>query len=150
MKLVASMDGTSNVWAVGRFDALTKDVNLPQQAMTQIPPIEWLAFSAAVAENVSGRVYAETKDQQSGDQLRAVDQRRAGCREDDGRQQPEGDGGAQLLQATGAGKSVELAFTVSPELLDQLHGGIPGLSNAPNTPMPPRVTPPVRPSAAVH
>jgi hypothetical protein len=150
MKLIASMAGTTNLWAVGRFDALTKDVNLPQQALSQIPPISWLAFSASVTDNVNGRVYAETKDEQSGDQLRAVVNGALAAAKMMASNNQKVTSALNALQATGTGKSVELAFTVSPELLDELHGNLPGLTGPQNMPTPSHTSVQPRTTAATH
>jgi hypothetical protein len=42
MELVGDIGQYNNAWAVGRFDLLTSQANLPEQISTRLPPIKWL------------------------------------------------------------------------------------------------------------
>ena len=55
MTLVRSLD-RGNVWAVGRFDALTSQANLPSSVASQLPPITWFAVSGHVNGGLLGDV----------------------------------------------------------------------------------------------
>jgi hypothetical protein len=101
--------------------------------------------TADVEQSLSGRLYAEAKDQKSGDQLRAViNGALAAAKMMAGDDQ---NAGAILngLQATGAGQSVEVDFTLPPSILDNLQKFSP--SGSPTAPKLPSDRPP---ASAIH
>ena len=61
-----------NVWAVGRFDALTSRANLGQGMVGQLPAITWFAASGQVDSGIRASIKAETRDEQSASGLRDV------------------------------------------------------------------------------
>src|SRR5205085_3690162 len=71
MNLVRSLD-SSNAWAVGRFDALRNQSHLPANVLSQIPAISWFAVSAHINGGLRGTLRAETRDDQSAENLRDV------------------------------------------------------------------------------
>ncbi len=53
--------GTGNAWVVGRFDALSQ-AHLPQQVVSQIPPISWFAVSGNIDGGFAGTVSVEANN----------------------------------------------------------------------------------------
>jgi hypothetical protein len=116
MNLVRSMDD-GNAWAVGRFDALSSQ-HLPAGIMSQLPPITWFAVSGHVNGGIRGVVRAETRDEESANNLRdvvrgfmALAKLQAGSR-------PEFQAMMQSLELGGSGKTVALSFAVPSEVFD--------------------------------
>ncbi|HEY7791296.1 MAG TPA: hypothetical protein VIC33_12320, partial [Vicinamibacterales bacterium] len=72
MGLVHEESGSDTAWAVGRFDALAAHGHLPADITSRIPPITWVSVAGHVNDTVEGTVKAETRDQQSADNLRQV------------------------------------------------------------------------------
>lgn len=111
---------SGNVWAVGRFDALTSRANLGQGMMGQLPAITWFSASGQVDSGVRASLKAETRDEQSATALRdlvrgffALAKLQAGSR-------PELQGLLETLQLGGTGQNVTLALDLSPQTLDLL------------------------------
>lgn len=61
-----------NAWAVGRFDVLTRNAQLPQELADRIPPITWFSAMGHVNGGVSGRLAVETRDAQAAENLKQV------------------------------------------------------------------------------
>lgn len=134
MRFVAEVQGEGNCWVVGRFSALAGARGMPAQMRDQMPAVEWFAASADVDHTVSARLHAETKDDASGEQLRAIVNGAVAAARmmsgTDARMQA----AVNSVQSSGAGKSVEISMTVPVELLDTLHGGTSGMSSSPVSP----------------
>ncbi len=71
MDLISRVDN-GNAWVVGRFDALSSQAHLPQQVMSQIPPISWFSASGNIDGGVSGKLSVEATDVQAAQNLRQV------------------------------------------------------------------------------
>src|SRR3954469_10269565 len=117
MNLVRSLD-SSNAWAVGRFDALRSQSHLPDNVLSQIPAITWFAVSGHINGGLRATLRADTRDDQSANNLRdvvrgflALAKMGAGAR-------PELQAVMQSLELGGAGKTVSLSFVVPAELFD--------------------------------
>ena len=128
MNLVRSLDN-GNLWAVGRFDALTSQARLPGDLAQRLPAITWFSASADINGGVSGVLRAEARDEASAENLRdvvrgflALAKMQAGSR-------PEIVAMVQSLQLGGTGKTVALSFDVPEAVFDFLasaaHGGSP-------------------------
>ena len=109
-----------NVWAVGRFDALTQRANLTPGIAGQLPAITWFAASGQVDSGLRASVKAETRDEASANGLRdivrgfiAFAKMQAGSRPD---LQPLLD----TIQLGGNAQMVTLSLDVSPQLLETL------------------------------
>lgn len=130
MDLVTSAQQSGNAWMVGRFDALALQPSLPAQFRSQLPAVEWFAISADVDRGVRGTVRADVRDEQAGDQLRSVVNGGLSAARmfagNDARISQVLNG----LQATGAGKTVEITFAIGPETLDMLKGAMPHAPSA--------------------
>lgn len=117
MTLVRSLD-SGNAWAVGRFDALSSQAHLPENVSSRLPAITWFSVSSHVNGGIRGVVRAETRDDESANNLRdvvrgflALAKMQAGSR-------PEFQLMAQSLELGGTGKTVALSFAVPAEIFD--------------------------------
>jgi hypothetical protein len=117
MKLVESLD-RGNVWAVGRFDALSSQASLPSELADRLPPITWFSALGNINGGVSGILRAETRDVPSADNLRdvirgflALAKMQAGSR-------PEILAMVQSLQLGGTGTTVALSFEIPQAVFD--------------------------------
>ena len=109
-----------NIWAVGRFDALTLRANLAPGMVGQLPAITWFAASGQVDSGIRASIKAETRDEASANGLRdilrgfvAFARMQAGTRPD---LQPLLD----TIQIGGNGQTVTLSLDVPPQLFDTL------------------------------
>jgi hypothetical protein len=116
MNLVRSIDN-SNVWAVGRFDALRAQAHLPP-GISQLPAITWVSLSGHVNGGLRGLLRAEARDDEAANNLRdvmrgflALAKMSAGAR-------PELQGVMQSLELSGTGKTVALSFLLPAEIFD--------------------------------
>lgn len=118
MELVKDIAATNNAWAVGRFDVLASQANLPEQVARQIPPVQWFAAAGRINGGVTGTLRVEARDDQSAQQLRDVVRGFLALAQMQSQNDPKFSAMAQSLQLSGDGKTVALSFTVPAELLD--------------------------------
>lgn len=122
MKFVEEVQGGSNAWVVGKFDEISKNANFPAEIKTRMPAVQWFAVSANVNGGLSGTIRAEARDDKAAEDLRAV----VGGALAAGRLMAGQDQRAvtmlNSLQLTGTGKTVAVAFTVPPDVLEILNG----------------------------
>jgi hypothetical protein len=123
MSLVKSLE-SGNVWAVGRFDALTSQARLPGDLAGRLPPITWFSASGHVDGGLSGILRAETRDDESASNLRDVARGLLALAKMQAGSRPEMRATVQSLQLGGTGKSVALSFEVPAEVLDFLGSGL--------------------------
>jgi len=118
MELVADIDGGNNAWAVGRFDAISAQAHLPAEVMSKIPAVKTFAVMTHIDGGISGTLRAETRDDQSAENLRQVVQGLLAL----GRMQndPKATAIVNSLQLSGSGKTVALSFAVPSEVLDMI------------------------------
>jgi len=117
MNLVRSLD-SGNAWAVGRFDLLMAHARLPQGVTNQLPPITWFAVSGHVNGGLRGTVRAETRDEESANNLRDVMRGFMALAKLQGGSRPEIQTMLQSLELGGSGKTVALSFSVPAEVFD--------------------------------
>jgi hypothetical protein len=117
MNLVRSLDN-ANAWAVGRFDALRTQSHLPANVLSQIPAITWFAVSGHVNGGLRGTLRAETRDDQSAENLRDVVRGFLALAKIGSNAKPELQTMMQSLELGGSGKTVSLSFSVPAELFD--------------------------------
>jgi hypothetical protein len=117
MNLVRSLD-SSNAWAVGRFDALRNRSHLPDGVLSQIPAITWFAVSAHVNGGLRGTLRAETRDDESANNLRDLVRGFLALAKIGSGAKPELQAMMQSLELSGTGKTVSLSFVVPAELFD--------------------------------
>lgn len=116
MNLVRSIDD-SNLWAVGRFDALREQAHLPA-GISQLPAITWVSLSGHVNGGLRGVLRAEARDDEAANNLRdvmrgflALAKMGAGAR-------PDMQLVMQSLELSGTGKTVALSFSLPAEIFD--------------------------------
>ena len=119
MHLVESIDN-GNVWAVGRFDALTGQARLPGDLAQRLPPITWFSASGHVDGGISGVLRAESRDEASAENLREVVRGFLALAKMQAGSRPEILAMVQSLQLGGTGKTVALSFDVPEAVFDFL------------------------------
>lgn len=120
MNIVKDISAMNNAWAVGRFDVLASQAELPEQLARQIPPVKWFAAAGHINGGVTGTLRAEARDDQSAQQLRDVVRGFLALAQLQGQNEPKLAAVAQSLQLSGEGKTVALTFTLPAELLQLL------------------------------
>lgn len=122
MKLVNEVRGGANAWVVGRFDELSKNADLPDQVKAHLPAVQFFALSARVNGGINGMMRAETRDPQAAQDLKAVVTGALAAGRLMAGQDARANSILNGLQVGGTDKSVTVAFTVPPEVLDILNG----------------------------
>jgi hypothetical protein len=147
MELVSDIDAGNNAWAVGRFDAIASQAHFSPEVASKIPSVKTFAVMTHIDGGLTGTLRAETRDDQSADNLRQVVQGFLAL----GRMQNDPKVGAVInsLQLSGSGKTVALSFAVPAEMFDalsmlhksgqmhELNGEAPHAPEAPKPPTPP-------------
>jgi len=123
MKLVRSLDAGS-AWAVGRFDALASQANLPSVLAAQLLPITWFAASVHINGGLRGVLRAETRDEASANNLRDVVRGFLALAKLQGGSRPELQTLVQSLDLGGAGTIVALSFSLPVEMFDRLGAAV--------------------------
>jgi hypothetical protein len=107
----------NNAWAVGRFDVIASQAQLPTEIAQRMPPIKWFSAAGHVNGGISGSLRAEATDEQAAELLRrqisgllALGEMVAGT-------DPKAAAFTKSLQMSGSGKTVALSFSVPAELL---------------------------------
>jgi hypothetical protein len=121
MNLIQSLD-SGHAWAVGRFDALRSVAVLPD-GVTQLPAISWFSVTGKVAEGVTGVVRAETRDEESANNLRDLMRGFMALAKLQGGLQPGLQALVQSLQLGGTGKTVALSFSIPAEAFELISPG---------------------------
>jgi len=146
MTYVNGIRGGQSAWAVGKFDAIKKAAELPDQLSQHLPAVQWVALTTHFNGGVTGSIRADATDDAAAENLRDVI--RGGLAM--GRLVSGQDQKFKLLldsmQMSGTGKTVALTFSVSSEMVDVLTGlaSLADLHNsqsgadAPRTPKTPR------------
>lgn len=122
MKYISEIQSGQSAWAVGRFDAISKSEDMPAEIKQHLPAVQWFSLSTRINGGVSGSLRADAADDAAAENLRDVV--RGGLAM--GRLVSGEDVRMKLLldslQMSGSGKTVALSFTISPEMVDALHG----------------------------
>jgi len=119
MKLVNELDN-SNAWAVGRFDAIAQQANLPSEVQAYMPQITWFSAAGHINGGVSGQFKAEAKDEQSAQNLRDVLGGFLAMARMQAANKPALQQLADSMILSGDGKTVALSFSIPTEVLDVL------------------------------
>jgi len=155
MELVSQIDNGNNAWAVGRFDVIASQAKLPTEISSKLPSVKTFAVMTHIDGGLTGTLRAETRDDQSAENLRQVVQGLLAL----GRMQndPKATAIVNSLQLSGTGHTVALSFAVPAEVFDalgamkkdgvqlhqlpkelhELHGEAPQPPSAPKPPTPP-------------
>ena len=120
MDLVGEIGNASNAWAVGRFDTLAQQANLPAEVAQRMPPIKWFAASGHVNGGIAGTLRAEALDEASAENLRKMVTGALAFGEMVSKSEPSVGALISSLQLSGSGKTVALSFTIPAELLAML------------------------------
>ncbi len=118
MNLVRSLDSGNNVWAVGRFDALSSQAHLPDSVSSRLPAITWFSVGGHVNGGISGIIRAEARDDEAANNLRDVVRGFMALAKMQSGSKPELQAMMQSLELGGTGKTVALSFTVPAEVFD--------------------------------
>jgi hypothetical protein len=118
MDLVNDIERTNNAWAVGRFDVLASQANLPDQVARQIPAVKWFAAAGHINGGLAGTLRAEARDEQAAENLRDVVRGFLALARMQTQNDPKLTALTQSLELTGTGKTVALSFTLPAELLE--------------------------------
>src|SRR5215510_7434853 len=118
MELVSDIDAGNNAWAVGRFDAIANNARLPNEIASKLPAVKNFAVMTHIDGGISGMLRAETRDDQSAENLRQVVQGLLAL----GRMQndPRATALMNSLQLSGTGHTVKLSFAIPSEILDMI------------------------------
>ena len=119
MRFVRDLDA-ANAWAVGRFDVLASQTNLPAQVSQKLPAIQWFSASAQIDSGIRGLVRAEARDDEAGNALRDVVRGVMGLVKLQAPSQPALDSVVRSLELGGTGKTVTLSFEVPLAAFDTL------------------------------
>jgi hypothetical protein len=123
MALVRSLD-SGNVWAVGRFDALTSRARLPDSVTSRLPAITLFALSGHINGGLRATIRAEARDDEAANNLRDVVRGFMGLAKMQAGSNPSAQLMMQSLELGGAGKTVALSFTVPAEVFDAVGGAM--------------------------
>lgn len=118
MDLVTDIEQSSNAWAVGRFDLLAGQANLPTEIASRIPPIKWLAVAGHVNGGVSAQLRAEANDDQAAENLRGVLNGVISLAKLQGQNDPKLTSLINSLQLSGSGTTVRLSVAVPAEIFE--------------------------------
>jgi hypothetical protein len=119
MDLVQSLE-RGNVWAVGRFDALRAQANLPARVVNQLPPLTSFAVSGRVNGGLLGEIRAQLRDEESANEFRDVVRGVIALGKLQADSHPELEIPLRSLQLGGSGTTVALSFELPAEVIDLL------------------------------
>jgi hypothetical protein len=120
MTLVSQIEQSHNAWALGRFDTLTAQANLPDQIAKQLPPVKWFTTGVHVNGGVAGMVRVEATDEDAAELLRRQLNGALAFGEMMGRSDARVATALRAVQLSGTGRTVQLSFTVPGELLQMV------------------------------
>lgn len=119
MDLVRTVDG--DVWAVGRFDALTEQANLPAAVVERLPAITQFAASGQVNGGIRGVLQAQARDEQAATELRDLVRGILALARMQAPSRPEVQALLDSFELGGTGNTIAFSFAVAPELIEWLH-----------------------------
>jgi hypothetical protein len=119
MRQVTELEN-SNVWAVGRFDALANTGKLPPAIQAQVPAIQWFSAAGHINGGVSGTFKAEARDDEAAKNLHDILNGVLAMARMQANTRPEFKTLVDSLQLTGDGRNVAVSFSIPTELLDAL------------------------------
>ena len=107
---------------VSQFDAIANNANLPTEISSRLPAVQWFAASVNVNGGVNGVLRAETRDDQSADQLRDIIRGGLAAARLVSGNDPKADALVNSLQVMGTGRNVSVSFTLPAEIIEMIHG----------------------------
>ena len=117
---IADAQQLGNAWVVGRFDAITSQANLPEQVKQHMPGVQWFVAAARVNGGIGGTLRAEAIDDKSADDLRQIVNGGLAAARLFGGNDPKVEAMINSLQVTGTGRTVGVAFQITPEMIDTM------------------------------
>jgi len=112
----AESSSSSQVWAVGRFDALASQAALPSGLAAHLQPVAWFAASGRVNGGLTGVLRAETRDEASANNLRDVIRGFLALTTLQASSRPDLQSLVRSLNLRGTGTTAALAFELPGEL----------------------------------
>jgi hypothetical protein len=120
MDLMADLDGSSDVWAVGRMDVLTQQTKIPEQIASQLPALKTFSASSNVNGGVSALLRAEARDEQAAQNLRDVVQGAMALAKLQAGNKPELQPFLQSIELGGSGTTVAVSFELPTSFIDAM------------------------------
>ena len=112
---------SGNVWAVGRFDVLSKQANLPAEVQSQMPQLTWFSAMGHVNGGLAGTVTVEARDEEAAKNLRAVVGGFIGLAKMQAAGKPELNALTQSINLNAdSGTTVSVSFTVPSAAIEAL------------------------------
>jgi hypothetical protein len=122
MGFIAEAERAGNAWVIGKFDAIARNAEIPDEVKSHMPGVQWFLASTRVNGGVTGTLRADATDDKAAEDLRQiVNGGLAAARLMSGKD-PQIEAMLRSLQVTGTGKTVGVSFTISPEMLDTIVG----------------------------
>jgi hypothetical protein len=140
MKFVGDVR-SSNAWVVGRLDAVSATPGFPDELRAQLPSVQWVAVSADIDQAITGSLRALAVDAKAGDDLRKMINGAIAAARVFGGSNPTLLATLNSLQASGQGQEVEVSYTLTAEMVEQLHAGAAGAPGGGRGPDPTRMPP---------
>jgi hypothetical protein len=94
---------------------------VPDQVARALPNVQWVTASFDVGEAVNGRLRATAADAAAGEQLRAVVNGAVAAGRIVSASDPRLAAVLNSVRTGGSGETVEVSFTVPPEMLNLIH-----------------------------
>ena len=123
-------DASANAWVVGQFDAVSRRIGLPPSVRGQVPPLRLVAASAHIDGAVRATVKALTNDEAAANQLRDVVRGAISFARLQNGLNADLQNALKTVELGGTGTTVQLSFTVTPDIFK-------GLPPGPRPPSPP-------------
>lgn len=117
MELVGEISNATNAWAVGRFDTIASQANLPAEIASKMPPVKWFAASGHINGGIAGTLRVEANDDEAAELLRRQVSGVLAFGEMIGKSDPKAGALINSLQLGGTGKTVTVSFQLPGELL---------------------------------
>ena len=118
MGLMTHVRGTYNAWAIAEFDENDTLGFLPDEVGSQIPPLTAMAVGGRVNGGVSATLTVETRDEQSGQDLRDVVQGLVALARMQTSTRPDLRALLDSVRLSSSGTAVTLSFDLPAELLE--------------------------------
>ena len=118
MGLMSQVRGGNNAWAVAEFEGKDATAYVPENLLSQVPPIAAMAVSGRVNGGLSAALTVEARDEQSGQDLLAVIQGLVALARLQVGTRPDLRGVLDSVQLVHVGHSVTLEVDLPPEILD--------------------------------
>jgi hypothetical protein len=125
---------SGTAWVVGRFDAVSRGINLPPSVRQQIPPLRLVSVSAHIDGGLRATIKAETADKAAADQLRDVVRGAISFVRLQAGTKPELQDTFKSIEISGTGTRVELSFTLTPDAFRAITPQHPQSSDQPQPP----------------